>query len=187
MWPLHPMQPDPLCLAQEASEEEEEEDGVPRGPEGKRRDSVLVTLTMVEKWKQAAKVRSGGGGRQLTPLPRVCPSFISVIWGCAGSGLHSLLHSETRASACTFLLSFSPGLPEVHCGEDVVSVSLLVGGGRAILRALQWFLQGKERTERENSRYHLELVIVQIRDPSPVPCGPSRRILDSLCSLHVAK
>ena len=90
-----------------------------------------------------------------------------MIWGCAGSGLHSPLHSETRASACTLLLSFSPGLPEVHCGEDVVSVSLLVGGGRAILRALQWFLQGKERTERENSRYHLELVIVRIRDLHP--------------------
>ena len=35
------------------------------------------------------------------------------------------------------------------------------------MRALQWFLQGKERTERENSRYHLELVIVRIRDLHP--------------------
>lgn len=69
MWPLHPMQPDPLCLAQEASERRRRrEDGVPRGPEGKR-DSVPVTLAMVEKWKQAAKVRSGGGGRQLSPFP----------------------------------------------------------------------------------------------------------------------
>ena len=59
-------------------------------------------------------------------------------------------------------------------------MSLLVGGGRAILRALQWFLQGKERTERENSRYHFEQVIVQIQDPPPLPCGPSRRILDSV-------
>ena len=28
-----------------------------------------MTLTMVEKWKQAAKVRNGGGGGQLTPPP----------------------------------------------------------------------------------------------------------------------
>ncbi|KAF4018550.1 hypothetical protein G4228_009886 [Cervus hanglu yarkandensis] len=45
----------PNMLEEASEEEEEEEDGVPRGPEGKRRDSVPVTLTMVEKWKQAAK------------------------------------------------------------------------------------------------------------------------------------
>lgn len=123
LWPLHHMQPDPLCLAQEASEEEEEEDGVPRGLEGKRRDSIPVTLTMVEKWKQAAKVRSGGGGGQLTP------PFLSLpLLHFSNLGLcrlrTSFSHSETRASACALLLSFSPGLPEVHCGEDVVSLCL---------------------------------------------------------------
>uniref|UniRef100_A0AC11BRN1 NOC2 like nucleolar associated transcriptional repressor n=1 Tax=Ovis aries TaxID=9940 RepID=A0AC11BRN1_SHEEP len=45
----------PNMLEEASEEEEEEEDGVPRGPEGKRRDSVPVTLAMVEKWKQAAK------------------------------------------------------------------------------------------------------------------------------------
>lgn len=130
-----------------------------------------------EKWR---------GWETAVPLPEsALPSFLPVIWGCAGSGLHSLLHSETRASACAFFLSFSPGLPEVHCGEDVVSV-FASWWRQGHFEGLAVVSSGKRKDRKENSRYHLELVIVQIGTLTP-PCGPSRRILDSLCSLHVAK
>ena len=78
LWPLHLVQWGPLCLVQEASEEEEdEEDRAPRGPAGKRRDSASVTLAMVERWKQAAKVRSGvGWAADPAPAPAPLLSFI---------------------------------------------------------------------------------------------------------------
>lgn len=57
-------------------------------------------------------------------------------------------------------------------------MSLLVGGGRGHFEGLAVVSSGKERTERRNSRYHLELVMDSDPGPSTLPCGPSRRILD---------
>ncbi|KAM5322457.1 nucleolar complex protein 2 homolog [Glossophaga mutica] len=53
---LHSL-PEALEEASEEEGEDEDEDGVSRGPRGKKRDSLPVTLAMVERWKQAAKQR----------------------------------------------------------------------------------------------------------------------------------
>lgn len=76
LWPLHLVRWGPLCLVQEVSEKEDEEDGAPRGPMGRRRGSASVTLAMVERWTQAAKVRSGlGWAADPAPAPAPLLSF----------------------------------------------------------------------------------------------------------------
>lgn len=93
----------------------------------------------------------------------------------------------------SFPLRGSP-MPEIHCGQDVLSVPLSVTGAGALLpRLLHWFLWEKERAEGR------VLDTTCRRSPSgsrtlrlsPLTLSqapfPSRNILDSsLCSLRVS-
>lgn len=64
-----------LYLVQEASETEEDgeedNDTSPRGLQRKKNEPILVTLAMVERWKQGAMVRGNISWQESLSLPRL--------------------------------------------------------------------------------------------------------------------